>query len=398
MKRVLQPLLTILLLGAMIYSYGFALIQSDNMVLAYNVQILYKEGPPLTGREGLFLLEQESQQEESLNVALWGVVKNQTVKFENFNREVSVDLIVVCGDSTLLFTTNYPLREIGPQEILISKDVALKLFGNVFVCGIVITYDGAEYNLRGIIEGAKNTAVIHATRNTEAVLDSAVLEIPSNRGQISTIRAFEMRFWQVSMIFDLIMLRTLASIFTVILPIAMGACLLIRGAKMGLYYRSTPIKCGVLVIVMVLLAWLFLWLIQDLPRIHLDISPSLWSDFGYWGDFLNRNVFTLSHMFQGEWREPERIAITNLGLSMKYGIIATGIFVTFIRNIKVENWAGALFYCSCSILTAFLVIVTSGNNDFSGLASLWWLSSFYLVLSTISVRIMDGELLTKGKM
>jgi hypothetical protein len=376
----------------MVFSYGMALVANSVNQGELDVQILYKASDPLTGREGIELVERELEQEEPLNVALWGRVQGQRLFFEEFNRETKVDLIVVSGDSSLLFPSGSSLGREDVNGILLSRDVAHRLFGNTQATDVPILYDGQEYILRGILHDAENTAVIQVSRGTGRVIDAAVIEIPEDRGQSTVIREFESRFWVVEGVFDLSLLGTLGNIFTIMLPLIVGGVLVFKGVKKGLSYSRTPIKCLVWLGMLLLILASYLWLNQGLPRVRLGFSPTMWSDFGYWRSYFGGIADTIGRMLRGEWGELERVAITNTWLQVQYGLLATGIFVAFIRKFRLESLWQLLIYCSTSFVATFLVIINTGTGDFLGVWSLWGLVSFYL----IAKWIIDSNLLDLG--
>ena len=379
LKKLIKPSLMMLALGIMGFCYGMALVENDSFDRGQEVQILYKADEPLTGREAIRLLERESEQEEPLHVTLWGRVSVQTLRFEEFNREVEVELIVVAGNSGLLFSSGTSLCMEDRNGMLLSRDVAHRLFGNTSAIGVQIIYDDKAYTFRGIIENTENTAVIQGNSQTPKVLDAAVILIPQHRGQAGLIREFEMRFWQVDEVFDLRLLRAVGNLFVILLPVVVAGYLLLKGIKQVLFYRRTPVKAVVWTGCCVLIGIGFVLLNREIPRLNLDFAPTMWSDFQYWQHFFNRKGDTLTRMLQGEWREPQRIALSQTWLLMQYGVMAAGMFLCFIRKLKVENWWSLLLYCSGGFVVTFWVIVQNGKHDFPGVWSLWGLVSFYLI-------------------
>ena len=392
MNKWIKPLVTIFLVGLMVFCYGMALTGNFANQGGANVQILYKEGNPLTGREAMDLLEMEEERENPLNVTLWGELEGQTLRFEEFNREVKVDLVMVSGNSSLLFSSRYSLGRGVYDEILLSSDVAHRLFGNTRARDIPIRFEGREYIFRGIIEGAENTAVIQGGRQTPRILDAAAVEILYHRGQASIIREFQVRFWVAERVFDLGLLRTLGNLFTILLPVAMGGVLLFKGMRQSWVYKNAPVKAGVWVGLTVMIFFSFLWLNRGLPRVELDFAPTMWSDFQYWRHFFAGKLDTMRVMLGEQWRGPEQIAIGSAWTQMLYGIFALGLFVGFVRKAVVENWWMILLYGSASFVTTFLVIVGNGRNDFPGVWSLWGVTCFYLIAKKLlEVNLDDGK-------
>jgi len=379
MNKWIKPLVTIFLVGLMVFCYGMALTGNFTNQGGVNVQILYKEGNPLTGREAMDLLEMEEERENPLNVTLWGELEGQTLRFEEFNREAKVDLVVVSGNSSLLFSSRYSLSGGVYDEILLSSDVAHRLFGNTRARDIPIKFEGREYIFRGIVEGAENTAVIQGGRQTPRILDGAVVEIPYHRGQASIIREFQVRFWVAERVFDLGLLRALGNLFTILLPVAIGGVLLFKGVRQSLAYKTAPAKSGVWIGLTAVMFFSFIWLNRGLPRVELDFAPTMWSDFQYWRYFFGGKIDTMRVMLGGQWRSPEQIAIERAWIQVLYGIFAAGLFVGFVRKVAVESWWLVLLYGGVSFVTAFWVIVGNGRNDFPGVWSLWGVACFYLI-------------------
>jgi hypothetical protein len=368
-----------ILIGVMVFCFGMALIGSSSYQPEIETQILYKVGNPLTGREGIALLELEDEREELLNVTLWGEIQGQTLRFEEFNRETEVDLVVIIGDSSLLFSSGYSLSRGVENEILLSPDVAHRLFGNSLAANVYIMYDGKEYIFRGILSDAENTAVIQANRQTPRVLDAAVVEIPKNLGQSSIIREFESRFWQVERVFDLILLRAFGNVFIILLPVIIGGTLMFKGLKKSFNYRNYPVKSVTWLALTCIILLSFLWLNQSLPKVEFGFAPPMWSDFQYWRSFFVSTVGTANIMLGEYWRQPEQIAFERMVTLIRYGLFAAGLFIFIVRKVAVDNWWLILLYCSGSFGATFMVIINNSRNNFPGVESLWWLMCFYLV-------------------
>ena len=391
MSRWIKSLVAIFLVGLMVFCYGMALTGNFMNQGGANVQILYKEGNPLTGREAMDLLEMEEERENPLNVTLWGELEGQTLRFDEFNREANVNLVVVKGNSSLLFSSRYSLGRGVYDEILLSSDVAHRLFGNTRAKDIPIKFEGREYIFRGVVEGAENTAVIQGGRQTPRILDRAVVEIPYHRGQASIIREFQVRFWVAEKVFDLGLLRALGNLFTILLPVVMGGTLLIKGVRQGWAYRTIPAKSVAWIGLTVVIFFSFLWLNRGLPRVELDFTPTMWSDFQYWRYFFGGTLDTMRVMLSGQWQGPEQIAIESAWAQVFYGLFATGLFVGFVRKVVVEYWWLVLLYGSVSFVTALWVIVGNGRSDFPGVWSLWGVACFYLIAKKLLEVNLDDE-------
>ena len=391
MSKWIKILIMMFLVGLMVFCYGRALTENSTNQGGAKVHILYKEGNPLTGREAMDLLEMEEERENPLNVTLWGELEGQSLRFDEFNREANVSLVVVSGNSSLLFSSRYSLGRGAYDEILLSSDVAHRLFGNTGARGIPIRFEGREYIFRGIIEGAENTAVIQGGRQTPRILDGAAVEIPYYRGQASIIREFQVRFWVADRVFDLGLLKALGNLFTILLPVVMGGVLVFKGVRQGLACKTAPAKGGVWVGLTAVIFFSFLWLNRELPRVELDFTPTMWSDFQYWRYFFEGKLETMGIMLSRQWRSPEQIAIESAWIQMLYGFFALGLFVGFVRKVTVESWWSVLLYGSVSFVTAFGVIVGNGRNDFPGVWSLWGVACFYLIAKKLLEVNLDDE-------
>ena len=402
MMKLMKSLLPILWLGLMVFFYGLALSQNHQVEGAAAVQILYAQ-QPITVREGVALLEREEEQEHPLSVALWGEMPGQTLHFVEFDRQVEVDVVVVSGDSSLLFPAGFSLQLREENEILLSSDVAFRLFGTSTIVDGANFYPvhlgGREYTIRGVLFALENTVVIQGHRGLDRILDGAAVEIPQGQHQRNIIREFELRFWPVERVFDGMMVRTWGNIFTWLLPVVVGITLFIGAIKEGMSYRERPVKCIAWIGGVALFSALFIGLHRDLPAIHLNISPPMWSDFGYWRDFIGDKAGAIGQMFQDEWRAPQQLMLMNAWRIMQGGLLATGIFVLFIRKMKMEKWWLLLFYCGASMGAAFWVITNTQRGELTGVMSLWWLPSLYLMgknwevlfLSPYSSHSKDGE-------
>jgi|GEM_PF-1697122 len=369
-----------LLLVIMVLCYGLALANSQSLIGQEQSCMLYKKADFLNGKEAFALQERNKEIEDPFSFTLWGSKKKQEICFQEYGRKKNAEVLLICGNSNLLFPTGPYLGISDEESCLLSGDLAYELFGSRDVKGQKICYGRKEYTIKGILEQVKQTMVVQADNKTEAIMDAAALRIP--KGRLASLAAsdFEQLYGAADLKLNLNAVLSWGRFFVSLLPLCMTFLLAGAAVKRIISFRQVPIQCFVLSAVVILFILFCLWLGECGQGLSFPFAPSKWSDFQYWKEAFQELGRGFWNFIVIEKREPERIIIENLLSTVKYMCFSILVFLLFIRKIKpVSEW-NVLFYCSICIGTAFLAVLGSGADarNIVESTSLWLLPSVFV--------------------
>lgn len=381
MSKRRDYIVKIILFGIMIIFYGQALARSMESTGSGKIQMLYWRTEYKTGQSALEMLEQNQENEDgSLNFTVWGTKKKQEIEFAEYGRQAEADAVYLCGDSRLLFDQNVYIDENDKAGCLISADTAYKLFGNTNIRDVPVIFQEKEYTVRGIIKDMESTIAVQADSNTEAILDTAALEIPEKRLASSVINEFEGSFAAADSTVNISAVPVWGRFLVGLLPLMMFVVLMIPVIKKTVSLRRMPVKCAAWLAGWVLFGIMFWQSSQAYFRLPFDISPSKWSDFQYWGDLFEEQAEAVWNLLIMEKRGPELFYAEQFIGVLKDALISLLIFILFVRKIKISTSKDLFLYCILSIGCSFAAVLLTSVNS-TGIAAgsgLWVMPLIYL--------------------
>ena len=267
--------------------------------------------------------KQNAQIIDSANFVAWGSVENQEIKSEELNHSKRVDVMVVSGESRILFPTSSRLSLEDKYGCLIDRESAVWLYGTHDVVGLPIDYNGTVYTIRGILRDEENALVIQMNNQVmESVLDTISIQV-NQKESIGLIKDnFEIQYNIRGNSIDYHIFTWLLTVFLHTLPVLAVFFLCkniwkskilhhayIHLVKTRVNRRNTHIlriKGDTLLYVVfyltILLSWLYLRTQLVFPA---ELLPTKWSDFGFWERIWNETQDSFRWLLQRKGRVPE---------------------------------------------------------------------------------------------
>lgn len=101
-------------------------------------------------------------QEDGLRVALWKKRKDVTVCDTDFGRTAHADVIVVAGDSSLLFPDENALVLDETKKCILGEQIAFALFGSTDIVGRSVWIGEKKYYVAGVEYKEKGLCIYEA--------------------------------------------------------------------------------------------------------------------------------------------------------------------------------------------------------------------------------------------
>jgi len=288
-----------------IYFFVLSMIYIHQLLPYSSMATLINIEGGLTMHQVEEMQKQNAQMVDSANFVAWGNVENQEIKSEELSHRKRVDVIVVSGESRILFPSSGRLSLEDKHGCLIDRDSAVLLFGTPEVVGLPINYNGTVYTIRGILRDGENTLVIQMNNQVaEPILDTISIQVHSEEPINLIKNNFEMQYNIRGSSIDYHIFTWLLTVFSHILPV-LAVFFLYRSirwsnllrhaylciAKKGEDSKITHIvriKRSTLLYVafylMIFLSWLYLRTQLTFPE---ELLPTKWSDFDFWGRIWN---------------------------------------------------------------------------------------------------------------
>lgn len=386
-----------LLLVIMVLCYGLALANSKTLAIHGQSCMLYKKADFLNGKEAFAMQERNKESENPFSFTLWGSKKQQEICFQEYGRKKNVEILFICGDSSLLFPAGSSLGESDQASCLLSGDLAYELFGSRDVAGLKVLYGSKEYTIKGILQQAQQIMVIQADDKTENIMDAAALWIP--KGRLASLAAadFEQLYGTADLKLNLNAVLSWGRFFVSLLPLCMTILLAYAAAKKIISFRQVPFQCFVFSAAAIVFILFCLWLSECRQGLSFPLTPAKWSDFQYWKETFHELVKGFWNFIAIEKREPERIVIGNLLLTLKYMCFSMPVFILFIRRLNSKKEWEVVFYSSVCMIAAFLAVIETGANArmIVSSTSLWLMPSCYIIGSYLLEKV-SGKKVSKN--
>ncbi len=254
----------------------------------YGGQIFYEYGEKDAPDRAL--LDQLARQEKAAGdflpgMAAWSVEEGVEVENRSLGRVGSAARMVVWGDRELAAKRSLAAGNYGYSSdagaCVISRGLAMELFGSVSVVGMEVRCDGADYIVRGVTEDDRKVVILPASANAPRF---SYLLLDFGRDRAAKAGADQLLYGYgaggARCRMDGEVCLALAGFFA-ILPIltALGRALFLycRGEQSALRRGAA---CGAAAAAVM---GIFYMMGAGGLRFPPDLIPSRWSDFAFWG-------------------------------------------------------------------------------------------------------------------
>ena len=264
-----------LLIAAVLYLWAIFFCQSakEDANLTY---IVLSESIDATAVEEIF--EQEKMLPDSVGFCFWGEAAAQVVSCNETGGIAEVTQVLLSGNPEVLGAGIL----VWQNGCFLDETTAEKLFGTAD-CGEQTLWQGEiPYRVLGTISTFQPTMLTVAAEKDGAVLNRCALSVTAEQGE-QTASQFLMRWGLQGELIDFYPLWVTVYNFLLILPGILLLAALVYGIRK---FRALPfpdrVKLGILLVGEVGLLIFLCGQIIILP----DMIPSRWSDFSFWGNWL----------------------------------------------------------------------------------------------------------------
>lgn len=271
----------VLLIAAVLYSWAIFFCQSakEDANLTY---IALSQSIDATAAEEIF--EGEKLLPDSVGFCFWGEAATQTVFCKETGSLAQVTQVLLSGNPGLMGSENLTWQD----GCFIDEDTAQKLFGTADCGGQTLWQEDVPYQVFGTISAFQPTMLTVAAQKDGAVLNRCVLSVTAESGAQAASQ-FLMRWGLQGKLINFYPIWTAVHNFLLLLP----GILLLRVFVCGIKeIRKLPFADGFPVSSIAKPAILFiatgclLAFLGSQIIILPDMIPSRWSDFSFWGTWL----------------------------------------------------------------------------------------------------------------
>lgn len=255
-----------------------------------------------SGEAREFLKETEEDSEgEDLSPVFWKECEGARARSGLTGKSASIRLICAAGNTELLFPGGNVLAAGDTKGCLLDRETAGKLFGSGAVTGQVLTLEGENYEIRGILEGQSGTAVIQKTEDME--FDTVTVSAGGRR-QEEVRELLEGRYGIQGILVEWNLLYGMAKLLLLLLPTSVLAAVLIRIRRNGREASGKGEKIFWSVCFWAGMLGGLCWTAVQI-RLPSDMIPSTWSDFGFWANLWEEKAQAVSFLLEMKKRAPE---------------------------------------------------------------------------------------------
>lgn len=262
----------ILLILTAVILYGCAVLFCRSAKEDANRTYLLLSEPIGAARaEDIFI--REAALPDSVGFCFWGEEKNQWVSCKETGGVAEVTAVLLSGNLGLLDAEKLTWQE----GCFLDESTAQRLFGTADCSEQSAWHDDRPYRVLGTIPATQPTRIAVAEESDGLVLNRCVLDVTAETGQ-QTVQQFLLRWGLQGECVDFYPLWVAVYNFLLIPPLFLILGIFFRGRKQNqsrvrqiILFLTTP--------------YLLVFLgsrILFLP----DMFPSRWSDFSFWGNWL----------------------------------------------------------------------------------------------------------------
>lgn len=391
-----KHIVNICILALMIMCLGLSIGYGNKSKVDKHVANIYMDNSSLTADTVSNMHNLEKNEDIKLSFTSWKQIDNVTVENTYLNKNSTVDVIKVCGDSSLVI--NGPILFLDNKEgCLLDKETAYDLFGSTEVIGQVINYEDRELTVVGIHEGVDNTIVMQTDSNSKESMDAISVEVLDTASR--SIKSFSDRYSINGNGIDNRIYYNIANVFILMLPFIIFIMLLVIFIKEIISVKRKPVLFSIYIIITIIFFAIFIKILGIEMKIPYDIIPNKWSDFDYWGELFTKykeKIETLMYMKKYNIDIP---IIQNTIKSIVFSVLSIILFFKFKSrvNVNLNKTKDVTILISVMLVISFIVILAlrfKYNLEITGL-TIWLLLPYYYVGKYISLNKLDVYLNNK---
>lgn len=323
-----------LLIAAVLYIWAVFFCQSAKEDADLTYLVLSRN---ISAAEAEEIFKQEKILTDSAGFCFWGETPAQTVSCKETGGIAQVTQVLLSGNPGLMGAGILAWQD----GCFIDEDTARKLFGTADCGGQILWQDDVPYRVFGTITAFQPTMLTVAAPEDGAVLNRCVLSVTAESGAQEASQ-FLMRWGLQGTQIDFYPLWVFLHNFLLLLP---GILLLVIFACGVKEIRKIPFADGFQVsstvkpaIILITTGCLLCFLgsrIIILP----DMIPSRWSDFSFWGNWLEAQEENFRQVLLTPMGNAHLQMMLNMIKSLVSSTAALLLTLWTLRGMKHENTA-----------------------------------------------------------
>lgn len=373
------------ILFLMIVCLGFSIGYGNKTKESKHIANIYLNNNSITADDIKNMHKSEELENKKLSFTGWKQIDDVMVEYIDLNRTAYVDIIKVCGDSSLVI--NGPILFLDNKEgCLIDKQTAYNLFGSIDVIGQVFNYNDRKVKIIGLHNGMDNTVVMQTDYDSNETMDAIAIEVNNNVSK--NIKEFNDRYSINGFAIDSKIYHNIASIFIMIIPFIIAIVLLFRCIKRILNVRRKPLLF-ILYILSTLILFIILLKITSIEiKIPYDIIPNKWSDFEYWKELYEDYIERFRVIFYMKKYNIDIINIESVVKSIIFSVLSIILFLNLRNKIYIDNIKQGLIMVSIMLIISSITIIVLDYkyNLFISESIIWFIYPYYYMSMYISSK------------
>lgn len=270
-----------------------------------DVQMAYLTGAGLPETNAK-AMEKKAGEEDQLTFTAWTVQKEKTLENRELYRTAKADVLLLHGSSGLLFPGQPLLSEGDTAGCLIDEKTAYELFGDSQVEGRSLQYGDRTLEIRGVLKGVSQVAVMQAPEDSAVVFDKMAF---GGGGQALTRVQIEsyLQVWGLAgMVYDYGAFEALAGGMALCLPFCLCLARILPFFTQAVRERRRPFVCLPKFLLFLALLLLLLRVFGIALEIPLEYIPTRWSDFSFFQSLIEEKRSLYAFWLSMEKAAPEQ--------------------------------------------------------------------------------------------
>lgn len=386
-----KHIVNICILCLMIMCVGLSIGYGNKSKVDKHVANIYMDNSLVTADIISNMHVLEKSEDIKLSFTSWKQMDNVVVENTYLNKNSTVDVIKVCGDSSLVI--NGPILFLDNKEgCLLDKETAYDLFGSTEVVGQVVTYEERELTVVGIHNGMDNTIVMQTDDKSKESMDAVAVEVLNNSAR--SIKGFTDRYGIDGNGVDNRIYYNIANVFTLILPFIIFIILLVVFIREVNKVKRKPVLWVIYIIATVIFFAIFIKIIGIEMKIPYDIIPNKWSDFDYWGELFTTYREKIEALMYMKKYNIDIMIIQSTLKSITFSILSIILFFKFKNRVEAKSIKEITILIGIMLVISFsviLIIQFKYNLEVTGV-TIWLLVPYYYIGKYISSNKLDWYL------
>lgn len=297
------------------------------------------------------------KQGDSGGFSFWGQ-QPAAVKSRSLNRTVKAVLVTVWGNSRLVLESSRMLEAGEQGTCLMSRKLALALFGTGEASGQEIEIGQASYRVAGILYCEEEAVLVQADPAPGGYknMDKIALEEAAGESIQESIRRFTSRTGITADRLPLYLYQAGADLAAHLVP-----CLVYFSLFGQFLKKGKGCKTGMLFCMWVLAGLagtvLGIWILGldfEIPR---EMLPSMWSDFDFWGELWEQKKRGFLTLVMAEKNLISMCGLRNFITAVGYSILAAVLGHYAFKRLEIKRGKTLLGMTMGALLFSFFFLV-----------------------------------------